>query len=1142
MAFRSANQIQFCQNSGFLIRCAKVIDPWLMLILKPINPSTEPMQSSFLRSITILALSVAIISCGGNQKKENETVDTPLLTELNPESTGVTFSNNVAAGNFFNYFNWEYIYNGGGVSVMDLDNNGKLDIYFTGNQVGDKIYRNLGNLTFEDVTASTINEKTDDWRTGVTYADVNADGMMDIYVCRSGPTNEPKLTSNLLFINQGDFQFVEMAEELGLADTGHSSQASFLDYDLDGDLDLYVMNYPNRFNVAISKKELETRKREGTGSTDRLYQNNNGKFTDVSDEAGIWNHAYGLGLSIGDVNNDGWPDIYISNDYDLGDQFWVNQKDGTFKDEVTFRVKHTSNSGMGTDMADFNNDGSLDIIQTDMAYSDHVRSKTNMASMSTRRFRSLVATGHHFQYMHNTLQLNVGNGVFSEIAHLAKVAKTDWSWSALFADIDLDGHKDLWITNGYKLDAKNRDSQNLIDEQYSDRSNKDYEKAVKLLPKTQIANAYYRNDGNLRFSSVSEEWGISSKLSSNGAAYADLDNDGDLDLVINNLDTSASVIENSASENQNWIGVEIQSKIGNPLGVGTRITLMSKAGNQTSEIQTTRGFQSSVDPRVLFGLGGQSKVDSIEIQWPTGKLTVIQDPQINQYHVIDGSIGSGKKKKNELKGKFADRTDAFPFRYQHKENKFDDFEHQVLLPHRQSRHGPTIATADLNGDGLGDLFIGGARGESASILLQQGNGAFQPSSSALTNMHKEYEDVGSLFFDADSDGDKDLYVVSGGISVDHDSPLLQDRLYLNDGAGNLSYDPSALPAMFTSGHSVSTSDVDGDGDLDLFVGGRVSVKNYPRHPNSYLLINQGGKFLDHTDDLAPTVSEVGMVTRSFFADVDGDSDEDLIIAGEFLSIAIFKNDGGKFSKAESNGLDNSEGWWFGLEILDLDKDGDLDIVGGNLGLNHKFKAKPEKPFNLYAGDFDQNGKIDIVLSQYQGKHNYPVRGRECSSDQMPSITQKFPTFNEFAVAEVSDIYGEGISDSLHFKVHSFASSAFINNGSGNFQRKVLPTEAQVAPIMDFEPMDINDDGIIDLLCVGNFFDTEVETTRHDASYGQVLIGNGDGTFTAMPYSESKLFAPGNARNMIQLDYTSSKIPLYIIANNSQPMQVLQLVK
>lgn len=1053
----------------------------------------------------------------------------PLFQLLDHNTTGLNFTNKVEETAQMNYFKYEYAYNGGGVAIGDVNNDRLPDLYFTGNSVPNKLFINKGNLTFEDVTATAFAGEDNDWSSGVTMTDINGDGWQDIYVCLTGPSNEEGAQTNKLFVNQKDGTFKEEAAKYGIADSGHSTQAAFFDYDKDGDLDLYVMNH---FTDFTNQKYIEDLTPD-QAKTDRLYKRDGDTFTDVTMEAGILNHACGLGLSIADLNNDGWPDIYVANDYDEADFFYVNQKDGTFKNEIEGRMKHISNFGMGTDVGDFNNDGLPDLVELDMAFSDHVRSKRNMASMSTEKFWSLVNGGKHFQYMSNTLQLNVGNNTFAEIAQMAGVARTDWSWAPLFADFDNDGWKDLFITNGYKRDIRDRDFQNTLEAEIAARGSLSFEESMGLAPRTIIRNQIYRNNGDLTFSDATDDWGLTEAFNSNGAAYGDLDNDGDLDLVVNNMESVVSLYENSASQNGNdYVQVKLKGPSANPSGIGARVKVKSGVSEQMIDVAHTRGYQSSVSPEVHFGLGSQANVD-ISVIWPDGKESkVTATSGIVEIDYNSATAASPDPKTYHLS--FQDISQNFPFTYMHQENKFNDFEKEILLPHMQSRNGPFFTIGDVNGDGFDDMHISGAKGISGSILLQSADGNFGPAPSAAFEVDKGSEDQGSHFFDADGDGDLDLYVVSGGNDFATDDPLLQDRLYLNNGQGEFSKAEGALPAMISSGMTVISNDIDGDGDLDLFVGGRLVPGHYPQSPESYLLINNGGKFENQTAALAPDLQRCGMVNRAVFGDFNGDGKTDLAFAGEWNAVRLFIQEGGKLVDHTNQwGLSDTKGLWFALKAVDVDSDGDLDLVAGNLGKNNKFKASKEKPFNIYAKDFDDNGTWDVVLSKYQGDINYPVRGRECTSEQMPFIAEKFPSYQAFAEADMSTLYtDEKLTDALHLEVYTFKSKVFINNGNG-FRAMPLPNEAQVSVLMDFVVTDINADGHPDLVAAGNMFDAEVETVRYDAGCGVVLIGDGKGNFEAVPSNESGFFAPANVRNLSAIKIAGN--PVILVGNNRQKL-------
>lgn len=1080
-----------------------------------------------MRLFFIIFLVSGLSSC--ITKKENDEDKTHLFYALDKATSNIKFENRIQENDQENWFTYEYFYNGGGVAIGDINNDGLADIYFSGNMTPDKLYLNKGNLKFEEITNSAIKQPKKGWNTGVSMADVNGDGYLDIYVCRAGPNKTTAEKSNLLYLNNGDLTFTESAKKFGIADTGLSTQASFFDYDLDGDLDVYVLNFPSGF-FQLGGEELRKFYEERKNQSDRFYRNDNGKFTDVSYEVGINNHAFGLGISTGDINDDGYPDLYIANDYEERDYMFINHK-GKFMEAVTQRTKHISNFGMGTDIADFNNDGYMDILETDMAFPSHVRSKRNMASMSTEKFWSLVKSGNHYQYMVNTLQLNNGNGTFSEIGQLAGVAKTDWSWGALFADLNLDGYKDITITNGYRRDMKDRDISTTLNKVAKEKGQKlSINEAHQFMPEEKVRNYLFKNNKDLTFTNSSENWGFLEKINSNGVAYGDLDNDGDLDLVINNIDEIASVYINTNNEEKNYLAFKLKGDQKNPFAVGARVKVVTTNGEQIQELFPTRGYQSSVDYKLIFGLDTLSQVQRVEVRWPNQKVSIIENVPTNQ--TLELSVTSakpGKLTQKEYSPLFAFAADKVQLPYKHQENNFNDFDREILLPHMLSRLGPCIAVADVNGDGLDDIYFGGAKGFTGTLLLQNLDRTFSEKKIVLFDKHKNSEDVGALFFDFDKDGDKDLYVASGGNDFDANDKNLQDRLYVNDGKGNFKT-IAKLPAMVSSTKIIKAHDFDRDGDLDLFVGGRLLPGKYPYATKSYLLQNNKGKWVDITKQLAPELVEVGMVTGAEFLDVDGDKDDDLAIVGEWMPLTLFINNGGIYDKEF---IEDSEGLWQSLAKADVDGDGDDDLIAGNMGKNIKFKASSKKPFNIYCDDFDNNGTYDIVLSAYEGENHYPVRGKECSSQQMPFINEKFPTFKQFAEAKMDDIYGEKLQEALHLQVKELHSSLFINNNNGSFNLKHLPIGAQLSPSNAIIIDDVNNDGINDIIMSGNMYGAEVETVRYDAGRGVVLLGNDKGNFTALAPYESGMFAWGNTKGMAKIKIGSKEY--YIITvNNAYP--------
>lgn len=1089
----------------------------------------------------MLLIGCCLLSC--NEKK-GTAKDVKLFRELDKNSTGIDFTNTLIENDSLNYFTYGYIYMGGGVAAGDINNDGLTDLFFTGNQVPNRLYLNKGGLKFEDITEKAGILGDNRWYTGVTMADVNSDGFLDIY-CSVGGKFEPK--ENQLFINNGDATFSEQAVSYGLAEAGNSVQSTFFDYDLDGDLDVYVANYPptafNAPNTYYAFKKTRPKKEE----TDKLFRNDGNTFTDVTNEAGL--NFFGLTLSatVGDINKDGWPDLYVSNDFSTPDYLFMNNGDGTFSEQVRNVTKNTSFYGMGVDIADFNNDGWLDIFQVDMTAKDNRRSKANMASMNPDLFWSTVNSGFHYQYMQNSLQLNTGRmndslPDFSNISRLSGVSSTDWSWGPLFADLDNDGWKDIFVSNGTRREINNRDYFSPLD-----KNNVPIEKSLEkslAIPSEKIDNFVYRNKGDLTFEQMNDGWGISFKGFSNGAVYADLDNDGDLEIVTNNIDDPASIFENMGAKDRGYLAINFKGNSKNTFGIGTKVTLVSGGEKQFQELNLTRGFQSSVAPKLHFGLGKNQKIDSLIITWPDRKKQVLTNLPGNQLLTVDYKNSAVVTQESY---KIPDhlfktiRDTSLIVEHLHEENYYNDFEKEILLPHQTSMFGPSVATADLNGDGLKDFIIGGAAQSPAGVYFQSKYG-FQKQLAAAIAADSGQEDMGIHIFDVENDGDNDIYIISGGNEFDPNSEMLQDRLYINDGAGNFSKSATALPAMITSGSRVHSFDYDKDGDLDLFVGGRLVPGTYPMPAASYILENRSTagnpRFVNVSPEIAPELKELGMVTDAVWTDYDNDGWTDLIIVGEWMPITFLRNHKGSFvDETKTLSMEDSTGWWFSIKEADFDNDGDMDYLVGNLGLNYKYKASEEETFDIYFNDFDKNGTGDIVLSYFNGGNKYPLRGRECSSQQMPGIKKKFEDYASFSTATLADVYtNEFLESSLHYQVKSFA-SIYLENKEGTFVSHNLPNLAQISSINQILIDDYTGDGNLDAIIAGNLYSSEVETPRSDAGNGLLLEGNGKGAFKPIRENESGFFAKGDVKDLARI--TIQGDPYILVAKNSDYLQFIR---
>ena len=1040
----------------------------------------------------IFPLVIVLILCFQcSTKKEKES--TTLFNLVENNKTNIHFKNTVKENLYFNFLNYAYIYNGGGVAVGDINNDGLEDVYFTSNQESNRLYLNQGNLEFKDITVKAKVSDNIGWTTGVTMIDINNDGWLDIYVCKSGSLKSHQNRKNKLFINQKDNTFKENAAAYGLDHFGFSTQAYFFDFDNDEDLDMYLVNHRKDFrnNVNIDQRIQQTKE---DYNSDQLFRNDGSTFTNITKEAGILNKAWGLSASIGNFNNDNLPDIFVANDFLEPDFLYINQGNGTFKDEALTHFNHISSNSMGSDFADINNDLQPDLIVLDMMAEDHIRGKENMATMSISNFNQLVDIGYHHQYMSNMLQLNNGNGTFSEIGQLAGIAKTDWSWAPLIADFDNDGFNDVFVTNGIEHDLSNQDFRNQMRNNIRNRKKVSLEQAINMMPSHKLSNYIFKNKQDLTFENTSKQWGLDAKINSNGAVYADLDNDGDLDLIVNNQAEKASVYRNNS--NKSYVTFSLTGPKKNILGIGAVITVFSDGLQQTKQQFVSRGFQSSVSNKLHFGLGENTKIDSVLVDWKNGKSQKITNIKINSNVKIDyknaSENGLIESSKNSLFEKI--NPSEIGINYQQKENNFDDFKVQLLLPQKQSEMSSPLVIGDVNNDGLDDFYVGNAKGEKAALFIQKENGKFTETNQKLFNLEKEFEDTDAKFIDIDNDNDLDLYITSGGYEVETNNKLLQDRIYINNGKGR--FKKGELPTVLTNTKGIAFADFDKDGEQDIFVGSRVKHGQYPLSDKPYFLENKNGKYINVIDEKFDNISNLRMINDALFSDFDNDGDQDLIVVGEWMPITFYENRESKFYLKEIDGITNVNGWFQTITASDLDRDGNVDYIIGNWGKNNKFHPTEEKPLHIYADYFDDNSSFDIALSKVSKTGDLlPIRGKECSTQQTPFLDDKVKTFAEFASATMPQIYGlEKLDNASHFITHSFASVILKNKGNGQFEIIELPNEAQFSPTLNIEVADVNNDGYLDIFGVGNVNDSEVETIRYDASKGYVLLGNKTGSY------------------------------------------------
>ncbi len=1111
----------------------------------------------------ILILFLCFCSCNNEVKDVNIISDlseeniqnSNLLLDAVPAShSGIDFNNIITQSAEINILSWEYLFNGGGVAAGDLNNDGLPDLVFTGNQVENKIFLNKGNLKFEDYTAKAgINISNPDgkpsWHTGLTLADINNDGFLDIYICRSGIKNVYAEPSNLLFVNNGDMTFSEKAKDYGIADNGCSSGAVFFDFDKDGDLDLYVNNHFTDFNRTTSVEKVKALLKQKPElleqNSSHFYINDKDKFVDVTKKKGMLKYDYGLGVVAADINNDGWTDLYVSNDYTQPNVMWINNGDGTFTDKIKDKLSHVAYFSMGCDVNDFNNDGHPDIIAVDMAAKEHIVAKTSMASMQPEYFRQMTERYNYVpQYMFNELQLNSGSGSFSEMANLAGAAKTEWSWAPLFADLDNDGFKDLVVSNGYKQNSLDNDFRvqlKLRKIQLKGQPIPVEERMhwINQIPVYKAKNHFLRNTGKLHFEDMRDKWLKSAPDLANGMIYSDLDQDGDLDLVFNNIDAIATVLENK-TQKSNYLQIELKSKKNHFAGLlNAKVYAFKENQIYFQELTLNRGFQSSVEPLIHFGLGKYTEVDRVVVVWQNGKQQVIENVASNQRISIflEEADDSGFKLKTKKSAPDVARALGIDFAYN--DSKFDDFKKEILLPHKMSTMGSDIAVADVNGDGLEDFYVGGNLNQEGRLYIQSSSSTFSLRKMKAFSDDKKFEDLGCIFFDADGDSDPDLYVTSGGGGEIQGKKLLQDRLYINN-KGNFTAS-SSLPEISSSTRAVAAFDFDNDGDQDLFVGGRNVPGRYPKVPQSYFLVNDGkGNFSDQIKQLASGLEYAGMITDVLTIDFDKDGLKDLVVCGEWMSVSFFKQENGRFRNVTAKVADPLRfGWWQSLCAIDVDQDGDLDILAGNIGGNNKFHPDKQQPMKVYFKDFDHNGSEDIYLSVSCNGQDLPVRGRECSSQQMPFISQKYATYSQFAKAEVPDILGlDKLDSALILEAREFKHTVFLNENNTFLKTDYLPPLAQLSPLRSSVVTDINKDGVVDMIAVGNLRHTEVETAAYDAGIGfSALIQ--DGKLKELSPSESGLLLKGDSRDIKTVKLASGK-NLILLSNYGEKMSAFLL--
>ncbi len=1107
---------------------------------------------------------------------EKEAVDdNRLFTLLSAETTGINFANRLEYTESFNPYTFRNFFNGGGVGLGDINNDGLIDIFFCGNQVDNRLYLNLGNFKFKDITEAAGVASQGVWTAGVSFADVNGDGRQDIYLCKSG-SPEGDNRHNELFINNGPDEdgqvtFTEMAREYGIDDLGLSTHAAFFDYDKDGDLDMYLLNNSIR---SVGGYDLRPGQREirDTLGGNKLYRNvspplggQGGGYVDVSASAGIYgsNIGFGLGVTIGDVNRDGWLDIYVSNDFFERDYLYLNNQDGTFTEALEEQLREISLSSMGADMADLNNDGYPEIFVTDMLPEDDARYKTKTTFENWDKYQLNLQNGYHRQFTRNVLQLNNADGTFSEIGRLAEVYATDWSWGALIADLDNNGWKDIFVANGIYKDLTDQDYINFYSDPATVRRILEREGAViqqmiDTIPSEALPNYAFANNGEFPLENRAEEWGLDRPSFSNGSAYGDLDNDGDLDLVINNVNMPAFVYRNNAERlrpEHYYLTVSLQGEAPNTAALGAQVTVFKDGQYKYQELAPMRGFQSCVDPRLHFGLGDWATLDSLVVRWPDGRRTVKTDVPSNQSLTLKQSTippYGGDQRGGIPPSALARPAGAPPplgevgrgllfsptnllVPFHHRENDFVDFDRDRLIYHMLSTQGPRVAVADVNGDGRDDFYICGAREQAGALLAQQAGGGFRRTNEALFEADKLSEDTDCLFFDADGDGDADLYVASGGNEFPSSSAALMDRLYLNDGRGRFTKSEQVLPTYnFESTGCVDAADYDADGDLDLFVGIRLRPFLYGVPANGYVLENDGaGKFKNVTKQKAPQLEQLGLLTDALWTDYDADGDPDLLVAGAWMPLTLFVNEDGKLAKSEMEGLTGHHGFWNRLAAGDVNGDGRPDFVAGNHGLNTRFKASPDKPVSMWINDFDRNGSAEQIITVYNGEKAYPLALRHDLVEQMPGLKKKYLKYEDYKEQTVQDIFTEEqLAKAIHLEVHETRTMLFLSKAGGGYEARALPLRAQFTPVYGIAVQDFDGDNLADILLAGNFYEAKPEVGIHDAGYGLFLRGDGQGNFIPKLPRESGFFIKGAVRDIVTLEVNGER--LVLTARNDAP--------